>query len=77
MGWRASMDLWSYHTILHSSTHEPPFTLVYETNAMILIEVVERTFWVDAFDGEWSEIGQFVDLDLSEKYEEYCRFKKQ
>jgi hypothetical protein len=32
------MVLWSYHTILHSSTQETPFKMVYGSNAMIPIE---------------------------------------
>lgn len=35
--------LWSYHTTLHSTTKETPFRMVYETNAMIQVEVNTST----------------------------------
>jgi len=55
--------LWSYNTTPHSSTHESPFTLVYETNAMIPIEVAKPMFWEDAFEEERSDADRLVDLD--------------
>lgn len=55
--------LWSYCTTLHSSIHEVPFTLVYGTNAMILIEVVKPMFQVDTFEEERFDVDRLVDLD--------------
>lgn len=56
--------LWCYHTTLYSSTHELPYTLVYETDAMTPVKVVEPTFKVNIFHEEQSDVDQLVDLDM-------------
>jgi len=59
--------LWSYYTTPHSSIHEPLFTLVYEADAMILIEIVEPTFQVDFFNEERSDNDQRAYLDTTKE----------
>nr|KYP50247.1 Retrovirus-related Pol polyprotein from transposon 297 family [Cajanus cajan] len=56
--------LWSYHTIVHSSTQDTPFNLVYGTDAMIPIEIVELSVRTTTFSEEESDQGRRVDLDL-------------
>lgn len=59
--------LWSYHTIPHSSTNEPLFTLAYGANAMIPIEIIEPTFQVDVFNEEVVDANQKAGLDVAEE----------
>nr|KYP52363.1 Retrovirus-related Pol polyprotein from transposon 17.6 [Cajanus cajan] len=59
-----SQVLWLYHTTPHSSTHETPFRLVYETDAVIPIEIGEPSFRVTSFSEEGSEEGRRADLDI-------------
>ena len=56
--------LWAYHTTPQTSTRETPFTLVYGTDAMIPIEVMESTGRVRLFDEEISEVGLRANLDV-------------
>jgi len=56
--------LWAYHTTPQTSTRETPFTLVYDTYAMIPIKVMENTRRVRLFDEEVSEVGLRANLDV-------------
>ena len=56
--------LWAYHTTPQTSTRETPFTLVYGTDAMIPIDMMENTGRVRLFDEEISEVGLRANLDV-------------
>jgi len=71
-GWfsEVSQVLLSYHTTPQSTTTKNPFSLVYGTYALILIETVEPTYRVINFSPRvLNEIGR-ADLDLLEKVRE-------
>lgn len=49
--------LWSYHITPHSTTKETPFQMLYEADAMILVEVNSKTWhWLN-FDDELNKEG--------------------
>jgi len=56
--------LWSDHTITQSTTREAPFSLVYKTNVMILVEILECSHKVKNFSTETSNEGRWMNLDL-------------
>nr|KYP49416.1 Retrovirus-related Pol polyprotein from transposon 297 family [Cajanus cajan] len=68
--------LWSYHTTVHSSTQDTPFNLVYGTDAMIPIEIVEPSVRTTAFSEEESDQGRRVDLDLITETREKARINQ-
>nr|KYP51988.1 Pro-Pol polyprotein [Cajanus cajan] len=68
--------LWSYHTTVHSSTQDTPFNLVYGTDAMIPIEIIEPSVRATCFSEEDSEQGRRVDLDLISETRDRARINQ-
>nr|KYP72976.1 Transposon Ty3-I Gag-Pol polyprotein [Cajanus cajan] len=68
--------LWSYHTTVHSTTQDSPFNLVYGTDAMIPIEIVEPSVRTTAFSEGESDQGRRVDLELIAKTREKERINQ-
>nr|KYP44428.1 Gypsy retrotransposon integrase-like protein 1 [Cajanus cajan] len=68
--------LWSYHTTVHSSTQDTLFNLVYGTDAMIPIEIVEPSVRTTTFSEEESDQGRRVDLDLITETRERARISQ-
>jgi len=65
--------LWAYHTTPQTSTRETPFTLVYDTDAMISIEIIENTGRVRLFDEEVSEVGLRANLDVIDEVRDLAK----
>ncbi|XP_057432551.1 uncharacterized protein LOC130725328 [Lotus japonicus] len=56
--------LWSYNTTPQSATGETPYRLVYGEDAMISLELSERTWRVAVFNEEENEANLKASLDL-------------
>ena len=65
--------VWSYLTTPQSSTHETPFSLVYGTDAMIPVEILESSPRFLNFIAEESNEEQKVNLDLLDEVREEPR----
>lgn len=68
--------LWSYHTTPHSSTNEPPYKLVYGSDAVIPVGIGEPTIPPEVF-----QLGQNVEelrinLDLIEEEREKAHVRE-
>ena len=59
--------VWAYHTTLQSTTRETPFSLVYGSDAMILVEIQENSPRFQNFVVEESNEERKVNLDLRPK----------
>lgn len=62
--------LWAYQTILRSFTGETPFRLAYDTNALILIEVVFESYQNEVFNMENNKFSLRENVDLLEEERE-------
>ena len=67
--------VWAYHTTPHSTTRETPFTLVYGSGAMILVEIQESSPRFQNFVVEESNKERRVNLDLLDEVREEARIK--
>ncbi|XP_068463118.1 uncharacterized protein [Phaseolus vulgaris] len=56
--------LWAYHTIPQSTTKEMPFSLVYGSDVMVLVEIQESSPRFQNFVVEESNEGRKVNLDI-------------
>jgi len=65
--------LWAYHTTPQSTTKETPFSLVYGSEAMILVEIQESFPRFQSFVVDESNEGRKVNLDLLDEVCEYAR----
>jgi len=65
--------LWAYHTTPQTSTRETPFTLLYGTNVMIPMEIMENTVRVRSFNEEVSEVGLRANLDVIDEVRELAQ----
>ncbi|RHN66638.1 putative ribonuclease H-like domain-containing protein [Medicago truncatula] len=61
------MVMWSYHTTPHSSTQETPFRMVYGSDAMIPIEVMEPNARVLFAQEEVNNSNLLNNLDFQEE----------
>ena len=68
-------SLWAYHTTPQSTTRETPFNLVYETNAMIPVEIQENSPRFQNFIAKESNEGRKVNLDLLDWVREQASVK--
>jgi len=67
--------LWAYHTTPQSTTKESPFSPVYESNTMILVEIQKSLQWFQNFVMEESNEGRKENLDLLDEVHKQARFK--
>jgi len=67
--------LWAYHTTPQSNTKETSFSLVYETDAMIPVEIHESSFCFQNFVTEEFDEGRRMNLDLLEEVREQAHIK--
>jgi len=67
--------VWAYHTTPQSTTKETPFSLVYGSDAMILVEIQESSPPFQKFVAEESNEKKRVNLDLLDKVREEARIK--
>lgn len=58
--------LWSYHTTPQSTTRETPFSLVYRTDAITLVEILESSLRVRKFNEQALNEGCRDDLAKEE-----------
>jgi len=69
--------LWAYHTTPQSTTKETPFSLVYGSDTMILVEIQENSPWFQSFVVEESNIGRKANLDLLDEVREHARINSE
>ena len=67
--------VWAYHTIPQSTTKETPFSLVYDTDAMIPVEIQESSPCSQNFVAEESKEERKVNLDLLDEVRDEARIK--
>jgi len=67
--------VWAYHTTTQSSTMETPFSLVYESDAMIPVEIHKSSPRFQSFVAEKSNEKRRVNLDLLHEAREEARIK--
>ena len=67
--------VWAYHTTPQSSTIETPFILVYDSDAMISVEIHESSPRFQSFVAEESNEERRVNLDLLDEAREEARIK--
>ena len=67
--------VWAYHTTPQSTTRETPFSLVYGSDAMILVEIQETSPRFQSFLAEESNEERKVNLDLLDDVREEARIK--
>ena len=67
--------VWAYHTTPQSTTRETPFSLVYGSDAMILVEIQENSPRFHNFVVEESNEERKVNLDLLDEVREDARIK--
>ncbi|KAL0386205.1 UNVERIFIED_CONTAM: hypothetical protein Sradi_3014800 [Sesamum radiatum] len=67
--------LWAYRTTSSTSTGETPFSLVYESEALIPAEVVEPTKRVISYEEQDNHEARRQDLDLVEEQRDLARIR--
>ena len=67
--------MWAYHTTPQSTTRETPFSLVYDLDTMISVEIQENSPRFQNFVAEESNEERKVNLDLLDKVREEARIK--
>jgi len=67
--------VWAYHTTPQTSTMKTPFSLVYGSDAMILVEIHESSPRFQNFVAEESNEERMVNLDLLDEAREEARIK--
>ncbi|KAL5554586.1 hypothetical protein UlMin_041987 [Ulmus minor] len=67
--------LWSYRTSFRATTGETPFSLAYEVEAVIPIEISLPTFRVDNFDEESNDVLLALATDLLEEKREISQVR--
>ena len=65
--------MWAYHTTPQSTTGETPFSLVYESDAMIPFEIHESSSRFQSFVVEESNEERRMNLDLLDEVREEAR----
>lgn len=68
--------LWSYRTTPHSNTRESPFKMVYGTDSMIPIEIIEPIPRVSLFQEEKNDALRRRGLDLIEEAREIAHIRE-
>ncbi|GAU22916.1 hypothetical protein TSUD_326890 [Trifolium subterraneum] len=68
--------LWLYHTTPQSSTGEPPFTMVYGSDAMILVEIQPSTWRRDTLTLQENNAALEESLDLLPQLREKAHFRE-
>ncbi|GJU44619.1 reverse transcriptase domain-containing protein [Tanacetum coccineum] len=68
--------LWAHRTTPKSSNGETPFSLVYGSEAVILIEISVQTKLVQDFDHKENEKRRQEDLDILEEKREMASIKE-
>jgi len=71
------MVIWSYHTTPHSSTQETPFRMVYGSDAMIPIEVMEPSARVLFAQAEENDRNLLNNLDFQEEVRARAQLKEE
>lgn len=56
--------LWSYHTTPHSTIKEASFTMVYDVDTMLPVEIDTPTWWCSRLNGKENGAGQWCVADL-------------
>ena len=69
----SSLNPVGYHTTPQSTNRETPFSLVYGSYAMILVEIQESSPRFQSFVVEESNEGRKVSLDLLDEVREHAR----
>lgn len=59
--------LWLYRTTSRSSTRETPFSLTYDIEAILPLEIISIYFQVTEFDANTNEVEQHQDLDVPDE----------
>ena len=67
--------LWSYRTSFRATTGETPFSLAYEVEAVIPVEISLPTFCVDNFDEENNDVLLALATDLLEEKREISQVR--
>ncbi|XP_068504466.1 uncharacterized protein [Phaseolus vulgaris] len=67
--------VWAYHTTPQSTTKETPFSLMYGSNAVILVEIQESSPRFQNFVAEESNEERKVSLDLLDEVREEAHIK--
>jgi len=67
--------VWAYHTTPQSTTKETPFSLVYGSDAMILVEIQKSSPRFQNFVAKESNEERRVNLDLLDVVREEARIK--
>ncbi|XP_068476209.1 uncharacterized protein [Phaseolus vulgaris] len=67
--------VWAYHTTPQSTTRETPFSLVYGSDAMILVDIQESSPRFQSFVAEEFNEERKVNLDLLDEVREEARIK--
>jgi len=67
--------VWAYHTTPQSTTRETPFSLVYESDAMIPVKIQESSPRFQSFVAEEFNEERKVNLDLLDEVREEVRIK--
>jgi len=67
--------VWAYHTTLQSTTKETPFSLVYDSDEMIHVEIQESSPRFQNFVVEESNEERKVNLNLLDEVSEEARIK--
>ncbi|KAK2375469.1 hypothetical protein QL285_076358 [Trifolium repens] len=77
-GWAAHLlpILWSYHTTPQSSTGEAPFTMVYEADAMIPVEINPPSWRRDTTTPKENSEALQENLDLVQELRDNAHFRE-
>ncbi|WP_271039623.1 reverse transcriptase domain-containing protein [Agrobacterium sp. ST15.13.040] len=68
--------LWSYRTTPRRATGETPFSLVFGTEAIIPIEIVQPSIRVQVFDEGGNDLGLRTKLDLVAEHREIAELRR-
>jgi len=69
--------VWAYHTTPQSTTKETPFSLVYGSDVMILVEIQKNSPRFQSFIVEESNEGRKVNMDLLYEVHEHVRINEE
>ncbi|XP_015945413.1 uncharacterized protein LOC107470527 [Arachis duranensis] len=59
--------IWGYNTVVHSTTKETPFRLVYGSDAMIPVEISQSSLRIEFADQTTKDTARRTELDLAEE----------
>lgn len=69
--------LWLYRTTSRSSTRETPFSLTYDIEAILPLEIISIYFQVTEFDANTNEVEQRQDLDILNEKRETAKLRQE